>query len=134
LVTNAGFSNGEMQILDLSGVPASGTFKLTYNGNSTGALAWNASTATIYAALAALPGLSAIVVGGSLAAQQLTFNLSAVPSIATLITVSANSLETSAPAAITFTEDTSVYTPTLSPSARNNQFVVTSANTNIVEG
>src|SRR6185295_16405929 len=43
-----------------------GTFKITYNGHSTSALAWNISSADLQTALQLLPGLgSATVSGGS---------------------------------------------------------------------
>lgn len=48
--------------------PASGTFKLTYGANSTTALSWNASAATIQTALQLVSGLSGAIVSGSIAA------------------------------------------------------------------
>jgi hypothetical protein len=48
--------------------PTAGTFKLSYNGNDTSALAFNASAATIQTALRLLAGLSQVLVTGSIAA------------------------------------------------------------------
>lgn len=127
LVTDAGFSTGETQTLDLSGVPASGSFKITYNGVESAAINWDDSLPTINTKVQAVTGLSACVVTGSLASQQLVFDLSAIVPIQGLIYVATNSLQTSAPAAITFSYD-AAYTDTLSPSVKNRQFTVSEDN------
>ena len=125
LVTAAGFSTGLTQILTLSGIAASGTFEITYNGNSTAAINWNDSISTIQSKVQAVTGLSAATVTGSIASQTLTFTL--VNSALGLLTVSANSLMTSVPAAITFSFNEG-YSNTLIPTSKKNQFAVSGAN------
>jgi fibronectin-binding autotransporter adhesin len=58
----------EIQALKFSTAPTGGTYTLSFNGYTTGAIAWNASTGTIQSALAALPSIGVtanIAVGGS---------------------------------------------------------------------
>lgn len=127
LVTNAGFSVGISQTLTLSGVPASGVFKLGYDGELTANINWNDNIGTIQSALQGLTGLAVATVSGSLASQSLVIDLSAIPEIVGLITVSANTLQTVAPAAITFAYDEDPQN-TLSPTSKKNQFIVSAAN------
>lgn len=89
--------------LALSGVAASGTFKLNYGGNATAFINWNATVSAIQIALRLLPGLEAVVVTGSIASQALNIELAGVYGAAPAITITNNTLQTSAPAAITFT-------------------------------
>lgn len=56
------------QLITFEEAPASGTFKLNYNSNATGNLNWNDSASTIQTALRLLPGLSNVLVTGSIAA------------------------------------------------------------------
>lgn len=93
--------------LALSGVPASGTFKITYNSNSTASINWNDSASAIQTKVQAVTGLSNVLVTGTLASQQLNLQMAGIYAPLT-VTVTNNSLQTSAPAAITFT----VTTPT----------------------
>lgn len=125
LVTNAGFSTGQTQIFTLSGVAASGTFEINYNGNVSAAINWNDSIGTIQTKVQAVVGLTAALVTGSIASQSLTFNLTGITNVAALIYVVSNSLMTSAPAAITFAYNEG-YTATLTPSSKQYQFVVSS--------
>lgn len=127
LVTNAGFSNAQTQVLTLSGVAASGAFKIGYNGNLSASIAWNDSISTIQTKVRAISGLSTAVVTGSIASQTLTFDLSTIASVLSLLTVSSNTLQTVAPAAITFSYNEG-YTNTLVPASKKNQFAITSAN------
>ncbi len=127
LVTNAGFSDAREQTLSLSGVPATGVFKLNYNGNASADINWDDAIGTIETKLQAIPGLGSATVTGSLASQELVFDLSAISTIQTLLTVTNNTLETSAPAAITFAIDLNTQ-PTLSPSTKQYQFVVSEEN------
>lgn len=55
----------EVQTATITGGPAGGTFTLTYDGNTTSALAFNATGATVQTALRLLPGLSAVTVAGA---------------------------------------------------------------------
>lgn len=127
LVTNAGFSTGQTQILTLSGVAASGVFKINYNGNQSANINWNDSIGNIQTKVQAVTGLSAATVTGSIASQTLTFNLSLISNVLGLIYVSNNTLATSVPAAITFSYNEG-YSNTLTPSSKKFQFVVGSNN------
>ena len=125
LVTAAGFSTGLIQILNLSGVAASGTFEVNYNGSASAAINWNDSIGTIQTKVQAVSGLSGALVTGSIASQTLTITLSG--SVLGLITVTNNSLQTSGSVAITFSFNEG-YANTLLPTSKKNQFAVSSAN------
>jgi len=127
LVYPAGFSTGREQIYDLSDVPASGSFKVKYNGNESAAIDWNDSIGTIQTKVQAVTGLGSATVTGSLASQQLVFDLSALSTIQSLITITDNTLESSYPDPIAFTIDLGL-TPTLEPTTKQYQFVVTEEN------
>lgn len=86
----------------LSGVPASGTFEISYLGNPTTAINFGDTAAQIQTKLRLVAGLSEVLVTGSLASQSLNFEMSGVYGASPALTVVANSLQTSAPAAITF--------------------------------
>lgn len=123
LVTNAGFSTCDEQTISFSGVPASGDFTLTYNGNGSAPINWNDSAGTIQSTIQALPGLANTTVSGSLAGQALDFDLSGEDNVMGIIQVTDNTLETSAPAPIT-PSYTQTYANTLAPLSKQNQFVV----------
>lgn len=127
LVTSAGFSAAFTQTLTLSGVAASGTFKVNYNGGQSAAINWNDAIGVIQAAVQAVTGLSGALVTGSIASQSLVFNLSALDSVQGLITISNNSLATGGAVAITFSSNEG-YANTLTPNVKNKQFAVSSAN------
>lgn len=126
-ILDAGFSDGSTQTITLSGVAASGTFKIAYNGSETAALNWNDSAATIETAVKGLPGLSDIETTGTPVSGPLAFDLSAVGEIEGLLSITSSTLATSAPAAITFTYDAD-YSATLQPLSKQFQFVVSEAN------
>jgi hypothetical protein len=90
------------QNLALSGIPASGSFEITSANGSTAAIAWNATTAQIQTALQAVGGQSSWTVSGSLAGENLIVTMGGSYGPQGLLTISANSLMTAAPAAITF--------------------------------
>lgn len=50
-------STNEVQTITITGTPTGGTFTLTYNGETTAVIAYNASAATIIAALKLLDGI-----------------------------------------------------------------------------
>ena len=131
LVTDAGFSNGVEQTLGFSGIAASGTFKVHYNGNDSAAINWNDNLATLEGKIQAVTGLANVDVTGSIASQSLVVDFALVDSILGLLTIKDNSLATSAPAAITITNDPD-YQTTLLPMAKNKQFSVSSANIIII--
>lgn len=126
LVTNAGFSTGQTQIMSLSGVAASGTFKINYNGNLSAVINWNDSTPTIQSKIQAVTGLSAALVTGSIASQTLNFDLTAITSVQAILYVVNNSLATSAPVDIDFAYDWGTTNNTLFPTSKKYQFAVTS--------
>lgn len=127
LVTGCGITTGQTQVLTLSGVAASGTFLINYNGGVSAVINWNDSAATVQSKVQAIPGLSAAVLTGSIASQSLSFDLSAVPNVQGLLYVSANSLQTSAPAAITFSYNEG-YQNVLTPNSKKVQLAVSAAN------
>lgn len=131
LVTNAGFSDGTDQVFTLSGVAASGVFKINYNGNQSADINWNDAVGDIQTKVQAIAGLSTATVTGSIASQTLTFDLSTIENVQGLLYVTNNTLATVAPAAITFSYD---YNPTdtLTPASKNFQFVVSADNIVIV--
>ena len=131
LVTSAGFSTGYTQILTLSGVAASGTFVLNYNGATSSPINWNDSISTIQTKLQAMTGLLTATVTGSIASETLTFNLSTIIDVQGLLYVTSNSLQTSGAVAITFSYNEG-YTNTLLPASKKYQFVVTAVNTIII--
>lgn len=55
----SGSGTNEQQTITLSGVPTGGTFTLTFSGQTTSAIAYNASAATVDAALEALSNIGA---------------------------------------------------------------------------
>lgn len=54
-----------VQVVTINGTPTGGTFTITYGGNTTTALAYNAAAATVQTAIRLLPGLDAATVSGS---------------------------------------------------------------------
>ena len=68
---------GRVQIVTLVGTPTGGTFTITYGGNTTSALAFNAAAGTIQTAVRLLPGLAAATVTGT-APGPFTFTLNVV--------------------------------------------------------
>lgn len=126
LVTKAGFTTGLFQTISFVGTPASGTFKLSYNGVPTALINWNDSTSTIQTKLQAVTGLSAAVVTGTIAGLTLAIALNA-PSALAMIAVTNNSLMTSVPAAVLASNST-IPTTTLAPNSKKNQFTVSAPN------
>src|SRR6266851_2233169 len=61
-----GYAGDNVQQVQLTGSPTGGTFTLTFNGQTTSAIAYNASAATVQSALQAL---STIGSGNALVAQ-----------------------------------------------------------------
>lgn len=92
----------EVQNIALSGIAASGTFKLNFAADITAFINWNDTAAQIQAAIRTLTGLEAATVSGSIASQNLVVTFHGYYGDAALITASNNTLATSAPAGITF--------------------------------
>src|SRR5262249_41925037 len=57
LVTSYAFKADEVQTVTLTGNPTGGTFTLTFSGQTTAAIAYNASAATVQSALQALSSI-----------------------------------------------------------------------------
>ena len=86
VVTGVVMPDSTIQMIAIGpGTPASGTFTLSYNGSSTGAIAASATTSQIQGSLRAISGLSQVLVTGSLASQNLLVAMVGVsePSILT---------------------------------------------------
>lgn len=93
----------EVQDYTLSGIPASGSFTLSYLGNPTATIAWNDNAAAIQAKLRAVAGLENVVVTGSLSSELFHISFQGVYGDIGLLTAGGSGLSTSAPAAITIT-------------------------------
>lgn len=91
-VQNAYNLNPTIQTITFSDVAASGAFTLSYLGNFSSSIPWNATLAQIQNAVNGLFGVNAVTVTGSIASQSLvfTFNINQSPQ---LISVSSNTLE-----------------------------------------
>lgn len=133
LVTNAGFSTGSLQTLTLSGTPASGVFKLNYNGNQTANINWNDNEATVQSKVQAVPGLESCIVVGSPLAGTIALNTTGIGDvdIVALVYASDNTLQTGGAVAITFSYNED-YANTLLPPTKRNQFIVQEENIVIV--
>lgn len=66
------------QTINFPGIPAGGTFKLSYNGNLTAAINWNDGFAAIQTKLQAVYGLGTVTVSGSIALQQIQVTFTSV--------------------------------------------------------
>lgn len=96
------------QTFTLSALAASGTFVFNYGGHASAAINWNDNIATIQGKIQAIPGLSEVLVTGSIASELLTVQYAGVYGNIALATISANSLQTGGSVAITFVIATSV--------------------------
>jgi hypothetical protein len=129
----AGFSDGKDQDLRVSDFPASGSYKLVYNGVSTASLAWNASAGTVQTALRAIAGLENIVVSSTLSASKVMFlDLSDVPSVDGLIYAKDNTMQTAGAVAVTFSYDYH-FANAITPTSKQNQFLVSTENTIVLQ-
>lgn len=102
-----------VQHFALSGVPASGTFTLSYLGNPTANINWNDTTSQIQVKVRAVVGLEQAVVTGTLAGQAINISFLGVYGPVSLLTVGGAGLQTSAPAAITITPTTTTVGETM---------------------
>ncbi len=96
---------GRVQIVTLVGTPTGGTFTISYGGNTTSALAFNAAAGTIQTAVRLLPGLAAATVTGT-APGPFTFTLNVVGGASGPLSVNQSQLTggTSATSQATITE------------------------------
>lgn len=100
------------QHIAASGTPASGVFKLNYGGNASADINWNDTASQIQVKVRAIPGLEGIVITGSIAAG-LNAKFFGQYGVQALMTVTANTLATSAPVAVTLTVTTTTPGETL---------------------
>lgn len=100
------------QRLAFSGTPASGAMVLNYGIATTASIAWNDTAAAIQTKLRAIPALAEVLVTGSMATS-LNVQFAGVYGVQSLLTVTSNTLMTSAPAAITVTVTTTAPGETL---------------------
>lgn len=115
------------QIIELSDPATDGTFKFSYNGNETAALNWNDSAGTLQTALQGLTGLASATLTGTPVSGTMTIDLSNVSGVQDLIYITDSTLEDFATDLITFDYQYDEET-VLSPSNKQNQFVITSEN------
>lgn len=94
-----------VQHVAFSGIPASGSFELVYGALPTAAINWDDTASMIQAKLRAVVGLEGVAVTGSMATS-LNISMGGLYGPQGLLTTAANSLMTSAPAAITPTVTT----------------------------
>ncbi|HUS71979.1 MAG TPA: flagellar filament capping protein FliD [Sedimentisphaerales bacterium] len=100
----------EVQHLDFISKATSGTWTLTYDGQTTAAIAYNATTAEVQAALELLPNVSTddITVGGDeLTANNgtMTFEFTNIPGDVNMLVIDSSSLTPSDPSNWVFTEE-----------------------------
>lgn len=95
----AGFNMPQttVETVTFSGVPASGTFVLSYDGVNTATINWNDSASAVQTKLRAIPGLEDILVTGAIADGTLTVIFDGVDVPAKILEVVSTSLQTSAP-------------------------------------
>lgn len=89
-----------------SGVPASGSFVVTYGGNNSAPIIWNDNAGVIQTKIQAVPGLGGVIVTGSQSGQNVAIKLWGVyGATPTLPTITSNTLQTSGSVAITITPE-----------------------------
>lgn len=87
----------------LTGVPASGSFTLTFTQGATAAIDWDDTASEIQTKVRVISGFESAVVTGSLASQSFSIAFTGYYGAVALPTVGGAGLQTSAPAAITIT-------------------------------
>jgi hypothetical protein len=83
------------QTLTFSAAPASGSFAVTYNSNTSGLIQWNASPTAIQTALQAVAGLSQVQVTGSISGTVLTIWMFGIYGTALALGTTTNTLNAS---------------------------------------
>ena len=92
------------QELVFSAVPTSGSFVVSWNGNSSAAINWDDSLSTVQSKLQAVSGLSDIVVTGSIPSLTLSASFVGVDPVAPLFVLVSNSLSDGDPVEVTIDE------------------------------
>jgi hypothetical protein len=113
ILTNAGVpgaGTNEVQTLTIGGTPTAGTFTLTFEGYTTGAITWSATNATLLANInAALDALPNVGTSGIVAtAGTLTAGIGTI-----LLTCSGGNVQKKAVATMTATSSLTGTSPTL---------------------
>jgi hypothetical protein len=82
----------EQQVIQSTTAPNTGAYKLTYGGNESAELAYDADAAAVQTALRALAGLASVTVAGTALLSGYTVTMTGVPGDASAITVTSNTL------------------------------------------
>jgi hypothetical protein len=99
----------EQQVLTFNAAPASGSFKLTFDGGSTAVIPYNATSSSVQTLVRALPGLETVtVVGGIGASSSLTVTFAGYYGNAAALAVADNTLLTAGSSSVTVTVAQSV--------------------------
>lgn len=101
------------QHLAFGGTAASGVFSVVQNGHTSAAINWNDTASMIQTKVRALSGLEEVTVTGTIAGGSLDIQMSGVYGVNPAITITANTLQTSAPAAVSITVTNGVVGETL---------------------
>ncbi len=105
-----------VQHITFSQAPASGNYKLNYDGDVTANIAWDANAAAIQAAIRTLTGLEAATATGT-AATSIVVTFTGVTGPAALLTVTDDSLQTAEPENVVITVATTTPGTTASTEA-----------------
>ncbi len=100
-----------VQTIVFSLAPTSGAFVLSYNGNPSASIAWNASAGTIQSDLQAISGLSSVTVAGSISSLTLTITFTGVTPPALSLEVDTNTLLATATAVSIVITETDLILP-----------------------
>lgn len=100
------FIEAIQQLAFSGGTPATGSFVLNYNGGATSALPAAVTASQMQTALQLVPGLEDVTVSGGPAPASFLVNMKGIYGPVALLTVTSNTLETSASAAVTVTATT----------------------------
>ena len=113
-----------VQNLAFSDVAASGSFIFNYGGYYTTDIAWDDTASEIQSAIAALPGLSQVIVTGSIASQSLNIQFWGNYGVLSLATITSNTLLNGSSSAVNITVTTTTPGQTLGPAISASQGLV----------
>lgn len=91
------------QNLAFSAAPASGAFVFNYGGNASASIAFNDTATIIQGKLQAMPGLTEVLVTGSIASQSVVVQFAGVYGVLSLATITGNTLNSSITITVTTT-------------------------------
>lgn len=95
-----------VQNIAFSAISASGTFVFNYGGNASSAINWNDTASMIQTKLQLVPGLSEVLVTGSIVGRSLNIQFNGVYGALSLATITSNTLQTAGSASVTSTVTT----------------------------